>query len=184
MSKDFKVQFLYENVIIDTFVVYQFLKKLTTPFSNWEARRAGIIDDKGNILRKRSSLTAMEKNKFTLFDLMTLKMKRILEKIPGGRSKVASYAAAMYFISESSSFNEEHPLFDDENMEEMFNTYLNVYNEEDEANKLFDKLDKLYYNEDTVPTNHVGSGSIAGTDGTRVNRKPPLLKRRKTIEEI
>jgi hypothetical protein len=89
------------GVAVDLFLVYQFIRRLTTPFKEWAAFGLGIIDEKGNILKKRSTLSTIEeRNSFRIFDLMVLRLKRLLEKVPGGKSKLASYAAALFLIKE------------------------------------------------------------------------------------
>ena len=37
----------------NAYFVYQFIKKLVIPFSNTEAFKLGIIDEKGKILKKK-----------------------------------------------------------------------------------------------------------------------------------
>ena len=39
--------------VVDIFMVYQFLKRLATPFEKWDAYKLGIIDKEGNILKKK-----------------------------------------------------------------------------------------------------------------------------------
>lgn len=89
------------GTVVDLFLVYQFLRRLTTPFNEWKAYQLGIIDERGNILKKRSKLSTIEeRNAFRIFDVMVLKLKKLLEKVPGGKSRLASYAAALYLIKE------------------------------------------------------------------------------------
>ena len=40
-------------MIVDLFLVYQFIRRLATPFKEWKAYELGIIDDKGVQLKKR-----------------------------------------------------------------------------------------------------------------------------------
>jgi len=88
--------------IADIVYTYQFLKKLTTPFKNTEAYELGIIDEDGKVLKKYKTLsTQEEKAAYGYFDRLVFGMKRLLEKLPGGKSKIASYAAALYLIKES-----------------------------------------------------------------------------------
>ena len=85
------------GTVVDLFLVYQFIRRLTTPFNEWKAFQLGIIDERGKILKKRSTLSTIEeRNAFRIFDVMILKLKKLLEKVPGGKSKLASYAAALY----------------------------------------------------------------------------------------
>ena len=47
---------------IDLFVTYRFLRLLTTPFEDTDAFKLGIIDEKGNRIRKPKSTTSLFKN--------------------------------------------------------------------------------------------------------------------------
>ena len=88
-------------MIVDLYLVYSFIKRLSTPFEKWDAYKLGIIDEDGNILKKRKDLrTVKERDAFGLFDLMILKLKKLMSKVPGGSSRIASYAAALYLIKE------------------------------------------------------------------------------------
>ena len=94
---------LEENTqIVPIFFVYTFLKKLITPFDQTDAFRLGIIDASGNILRKRSTLkTRPEKAAYTIFDTLVWNIKKLIEKLPGGRTKLMTYASALWLIHEA-----------------------------------------------------------------------------------
>lgn len=88
-------------MIVDLFMVYQFLKRLTTPFKNWQAFKLGIIDESGNVLISRKDFrTEAQRDAFGIFDQMVLNLKKLIEKVPGGKTKIATYAAALYLIRE------------------------------------------------------------------------------------
>ena len=94
--------------MLNLFLVYQFIRRLATPFIEWEAYKLGIIDERGNILKSRKSLTTVrEKNAFGPYDLMVLNLKKLLEKVPGGKSRLASYAAALYLLREWNHFTDQ-----------------------------------------------------------------------------
>src|SRR5210317_535314 len=108
-------------MVVDLFMVYQFIKRLATPFKEWKAHELGIIDERGVLLKSRKNLkTVAERDAFGLFDLMILKLKRLIEKIPGGKTRIASYAAALYLIKEGKDFDEN---MSDELLEEQFMKY-------------------------------------------------------------
>ena len=55
----------------NVYFVYQFIKKLVIPFKNTRAYELGIIDEKGKVLKKRSSLkTRDEREAYTLSDTL------------------------------------------------------------------------------------------------------------------
>jgi hypothetical protein len=135
-------------MLVDLFMVYQFIKRLATPFSEWQAYKLGIIDERGNILKKKKDLTLIkEREAFGLFDTMILKLKRLIEKVPGGKSRLASYAAALYLIKEGQNYTEETP---DEVLEEQFMTHYMTLTESD-INLQFEEI-----------VNTAGGGNFAG----------------------
>ena len=102
------------------YFLYKFIRILTTPFNESEAYQLGIIDEKGKILKKKSRLRGSEeKEAYTLMHGFTWKMKRLLEKIPFGKSRLASYAAALWFIKEEKTFDGT-----DEELQESFLSFL------------------------------------------------------------
>ena len=102
---------------IDYYLAYQFVKKLSTPFKETEAYKLGIIDEKGKVLKKRSRLTSKERESYKLMDTLIFNIKKFLEKLPGGKSKIGSLAAALMLIKEQRSIDE---LVNDENLENAF----------------------------------------------------------------
>lgn len=86
---------------IDIFLIYQFIRRLVTPFEKWDAYKLGIIDKDGKVLRRRDQLkTVEEKDAFRFFDILVLNLKKLLAKIPGGSSAIATYAAALLLLKE------------------------------------------------------------------------------------
>ena len=85
----------------DTFVTYKIISQLVTEWEDMPAFEHGIIDKKGKLLRKSSSLkTREEKEAYTLFTRLIFNLKRLIQKLPGGSSKLASYAAGLFLIKE------------------------------------------------------------------------------------
>lgn len=100
-------------MIVDLFLVYSFIKRLATPFNEWDAYKEGVIDDRGNIiLPKKNRDTIKQRKSLGHFDLLVLKLKKLLEKVPGGRSRIASYAAALWLIKEHQMFTDEQMLME------------------------------------------------------------------------
>lgn len=97
---------------VDLFVTYRFLKLLTTPFEKMDAYKLGIIDENGNrILKDKSTKPAVElsttelKNAYTILHKLVFNIKKIFNKIPGLRTKVGTYAAALFLLKDT--FKEE-----------------------------------------------------------------------------
>ena len=92
---------LNEGQAIDLFVAYRFLRILTTAWEDQEAFKLGIIDKDGKLLRKANTLTKPEEKKaFTLLHRLVFNLKRILNKIPVVRSKLGTYATALYLLKQ------------------------------------------------------------------------------------
>ena len=86
---------------IDAFITFRFLKLLLTPFNKTEAFKFGIIDERGKVLRKYKTLAKIEeRNAYTILHRLVFNIKKLLEKLPGGKSRLASYAAALFLIKE------------------------------------------------------------------------------------
>jgi len=140
-------------VVVDLFLVYQFIRKLVKPFKDWDAYELGIIDDEGKVLKKRKELTRGDERKaFGLFDLMILNLKKLLAKIPGGQTKLATYAAALWLIREFKESDENlltEEVLDDK-IEECMESFLEYY-----QTILLDES----FEEEAMA---VGSGAIAG----------------------
>lgn len=149
------------STTVDLFMVYQFIKRLAMPFTSWKAYELGVIDDRGNIVVAKAHRTPDQKKAFGKFDLMILKLKKLLAKVPGGSSKLASYMAALWLIKEWSHFSDQSTL--NENVSEnRINESLNLFLEWYLYYTGFVAEDNKKMFEDGAPTVNVGSGAIAG----------------------
>ena len=81
---------------IDLLITYRVIKMLVTPFEKQPAYALGIIDKNGKVLRKAKTLkTPKEKDAYTLLHRFVFNLKRLINFIPGGKSKLGTYAAAL-----------------------------------------------------------------------------------------
>ena len=86
---------------VDLFVVYRFLKLLVTPWKKQEAYKLGIIDKDGKALKKARDLTKeSERESFTLLHRLVFNCKRIMQKIPIVRTRLGTYATALFLLKE------------------------------------------------------------------------------------
>ena len=139
--------------ILDTVIVYQLLRKLVTPFIQLPAYQMGIIDENGDFLKKIDNLTPEEKATVTPLDILVINLKRILGKFPGGKSRLASFAAALYLIRAHGKINESNITDTLFTLEEDFNKFL----------------------EEDAPANATGA-AVAGTKGDTVVPKSAAAK--------
>jgi len=84
--------------VVDAFGAYLFVKHLAKPFEEWEAFKLGLIDKNGKRLRKAKS--DPEKKSMSLFHNLVRNLKKVLQKLPFGKSKLASLGAALFLLRE------------------------------------------------------------------------------------
>lgn len=82
----------------DMVYTLRFLRLLTTPWEETNAYKEGLIDAEGNKLKK--PLTTREKEVYNYFHRLVFNIKKLINKVPGGKTKIASYASALYLIKE------------------------------------------------------------------------------------
>jgi|TARA_R110002167_G_scaffold75534_3_gene210743 hypothetical protein len=92
---------------IDLFVTYRFIKLLVTPFEKTDAYKLGIIDEDGKRTlepgtNKPTMLrTIEERNSYTVLHKLVFNIKKIFEKVPGLRTKLGTYAAALFLLKDT-----------------------------------------------------------------------------------
>ncbi len=105
---------------VDLFVTYRFLKLLTTPFEKTEAYKKGIIDKDGNrVMKQKARNTPKEvavelntpdlKNSYTILHKLIFNIKKLFSKVPGLRTKVGTYAAALFLLKDTFKEHVEDP---------------------------------------------------------------------------
>lgn len=144
---------------IDIGLIYSFLKRLVTPFEKWDAYKAGLIDKDGKVIVKKQDRTIDQDKTWGYFDRLVANLKKLLGKVPGGKSRLASFAAALLLIRE-----ENIDADDVDYLEETLYKYMA------EAEMLIEE----------APTNSAGSGQVAGI-GIGPDGEPGIkIKKRKT----
>lgn len=86
--------------IVDAALTYALMKRLVTPFEKWPAYQHGIIDGDGKVLKPRRTLDTAEKQTWGRFDILAANIKKIIQKVPGGSTRLGSLAAAAFLFKE------------------------------------------------------------------------------------
>ena len=98
---------------IDLFVTYRFIKLLVTPFEKTDAYKLGIIDKDGNRImppptkggvrqtKPKSLNTSEEKSAYTILHKLVFNIKKLFGKVPGLRTKLGTYAAALFLLKDT-----------------------------------------------------------------------------------
>ena len=97
---------------IDLFVTYRFIKLLVTPFEKTEAFKLGIIDKDGNRImpppkagvrqmKPEPLRTTEERSAYTVLHKLVFNIKKLFAKVPGLRTKLGTYAAALFLLKDT-----------------------------------------------------------------------------------
>lgn len=89
----------------DTFYAFRFLRLLTTPWEKTGAFKAGLIDANGKLIKKPE--TSDEKSVYNYFHRLVFNVKRMLNKIPFGKTTIASYLAALFLLKEHTGMSDQ-----------------------------------------------------------------------------
>jgi hypothetical protein len=93
---------------IDLFVTYRFIKLLTTPFEKTDAYKLGVIDADGNRTDKKL-YKEKEQKAYTILHKLVFNIKKIFGKVPGLRTKMGTYAAALFLLKDTFKEHVEDP---------------------------------------------------------------------------
>ena len=95
---------------IDLFVTYRFIKLLVTPFDKMPAYKLGIIDKDGARVMEKTVSRGMQptqligdemRSAYTVLHKLVLNIKKIFGKVPGLRTKLGTYAAALFLLKDT-----------------------------------------------------------------------------------
>ena len=152
--------------VMDLFLVYQFVKRLSTPWDKTEAFKLGLIDAKGKKLK--TAETPEEKKALGYYDKLVYNLKRLLEKLPGGKTRLGSFAAAAFLMKE----HNEREYSEEELLEGLLTEMMNM---DDKTTK---KLNELM---EDAPANATGA-NVVGTGDDKASWK--LDARKKDVREF
>ena len=128
--------------LADTFIAYKFIKILATRWHKQKAYKLGIIDKKGKRIDTPEADEAVRNSgmAYTMMHRVIFNIKRLLSKLPGGKTRLGGFAAALWLLKEETK---KMGLQDDTLIERTFLDYLseNGY-EVDTLNESFENMDK------------------------------------------
>ena len=92
----------------DVYYTFRFMKLLTTPWKETDAYKLGLIDEQGKRIKSVPLDTSEKKTAYTTFHRLVYNIKRLLERLPGGSSTFASYAAALFLLREKFNVSDKN----------------------------------------------------------------------------
>ena len=166
---------------VDSVITYRILRLLTTPFEKTDAFKLGIIDKKGNELKKMSELnTVDERDAYTLLHRLVFRLKKIINKVPIANKNLASLAAAYALIKEGLDNNYEPVDLEFQYINKVsseLNLELAIVEEFLNGNKMFTFKQ---FSEDGAAVGAVAANNAAATPGIAglPPDQPPISKKR------
>ena len=92
----------------DLAYTFRFIRMLVMDWKNWDAYKEGLIDENGKRIKSVKMDTDAKKSSYTTFIRLCANVKRLLSKVPGGGSKLGSFAAALFLIKEKYNLTDNH----------------------------------------------------------------------------
>lgn len=153
--------------IVDNLIAYRILKMLVTNFEDTEAFKLGIIDAKGKNIRKANTLqTSKERDAYTYLNRLVFNVKKIINRLPGGESKMKSLVAALWLVKEHyESGNRSTAMLQEkfDNIMKMLDNRVSLVEEEIIVKKFLDEE---------------GEGGIANVTGAGVSTDQPKIDKK------
>jgi len=84
----------------DLTYTFRFIRMLVMDWKNWDAYKLGIIDENGKRQKSTKLDSDEKKSAYTPFIRLCANIKRLVSSVPGGGSKLGSFASALYLIKE------------------------------------------------------------------------------------
>jgi hypothetical protein len=94
--------------LVDNLITLRMLRLFTVEYTETNAYKLGIINDKGEQLIKTRNFVRREQDEaYTLLHRLVFRLRGLLEKVPFVKSRLANYAAALLLIREKIVKEEE-----------------------------------------------------------------------------
>jgi hypothetical protein len=151
---------------VTSFTMYKFIKDITTPFTQFEAYRLGIIDAKGD--KRKEPLTEREKQAYSTYYQMIFNVKKIFAKVPDPKTKaqLQSVVAAIQLFGE----DVEKMGGDKKSLIEGIDSYF----KENGIDLEEYKIDLAFEEMGGAPTNSMGAGGF-GVASPGISSRSPAI---------
>ena len=87
---------------------FRFIRMMVMDWKDWDAYKQGIIDENGKRNKNVKLDTDEKKSAYTPFIRLAANIKRLVAKIPGGGSRLGSFASALFLIKEKYNLKEKN----------------------------------------------------------------------------
>lgn len=146
---------------VDNVIAYRILSMLVKNFEDTQAYKLGIIDKSGKLVKKPT--TPNEKDAYTYLHKLVFNMKKIINRLPGGESKLKSMVTALFLIKEYYESNIRTTSLMEDRYKSLMGMDLHLMEEELIVEKYIKDM------EEDAPANATGVG--ISTDRPALRRK-------------
>lgn len=91
----------------DTVYAFRFIRMMVMDWKSWDAYKEGLIDENGKRNKDVKIDTSDKRSAYTPFVRLVANVKRLVAKLPGGGSKLGSFASALYLVKEKANISEK-----------------------------------------------------------------------------
>lgn len=156
--------------VLDNLIAYRVLSMLVKPFVETDAYKLGIIDDQGkNLIPSRKFTSSEQKDAYSYLHRLVFNLKKLLNKLPGGDSKMKNLVAAFFLLREA--YEKKSVQIDEQELEQLIAML-------DEGVTLAEEEliveDFMMLMEDGE-----GGGAPANVTGAAVSTDIPVIRKRK-----
>lgn len=149
---------------VDNIIAFRILSMLVKNFKDTDAYKLGIIDEKGKALKKTSQLSGIkERDAYTYLHRLVFNMKRIINKLPGGESKLKSLVSALFLVKEYYESDSRTTSLMEDRYNRLMELDLSLLEEEILVEKYLKDVDE------EAPAN--ATGAMVSTDQPVINKK-------------
>lgn len=165
--------------VAENLIAYRILSMLVQPFVETDAFKLGIIDKNGkNLIPSTDLKNDAEKDAYSYLHRLVFNVKRIINKTPGGESKLKNMIAALYLIKEQLNYKSDIDTISEQELHRIIN--LNVILAEETLQvKLFEDgaiVGQGQQVSSTEPTNKT-TGPVSTQEPVIRKKKPPMVTR-------
>lgn len=132
------MRYIITENVISTAALYIILKKLMTPFEQWDAFKLGIIDKDGKKLK--TPITSSERAAWDLLSVFCCNFKKVITRFIGKSNWVTNLTMAYLLKDHLDYFYINH------NKEVLHETYLNdlTITKQNQLNQFIKKIESKY----------------------------------------
>lgn len=146
---------------VDNVLAYRILSMLVKNFKDTQAYKLGLIDDKGKNIKKPQS--SKEKDAYSYLHKLVFNMKKIINRLPGGESKLKSVVTALFLIKEYYESGSRTTSLMEDRYKSLLEMDVSLLEEEMLVEKFMKDMDE------EAPTN--ATGVAVSTDRPAIRRK-------------